>query len=419
MSKDTNFIGQPIFGQLLNFLDKGFIKRASKELEADKYVKKFTSYKHVVVMLFAVFEGYHSIRDTVLGLLSQANKLQHLSLDYIVRRSTLSDTNVRRPNELFAKVYYDTYKRHKDILSDSSLSKTDMIRLYIMDSTTITLFKEILKGVGRKPENGKKKGGIKAHTIIDSQDNMPCFIRYTEAAKHDHVLLKDVDLPENSFICFDKGYVDYEQYEVFTGKKIWYVTRLKDNALYVAKQEFDIPDNAHTGVLKDEEIELSYGKNKELKHKARRIAFGDDENGRVFEFITNNFDLSAEEIALIYKKRWQIELLFKQLKPNFPLKYFLGDNENAIIIQIWAAMIANLLLTILRSKIKKQWAFSNMMSIVKHQLMSYINVYAFFEDPERTWRKVIAQEKERERIRKNNPQTTLDFEYKGLLLKNQ
>ena len=407
MSKDTNFIGQPIFGQLLSFLDKGFIKRASKELEADRYVKKFTSYKHLVVMLFATFEGYHSIRDTVLGLLSHANKLQHLGLDYIVRRSTLSDANVRRPNELFAKVYYDTYNRYKNILSDSSLSKNDMIRLFIMDSTTITLFKDILKGVGRNPENGKKKGGIKAHTIIDSQDNMPCFIRYTEAAKHDHVLLKDVVLPENSFICFDKGYVDYEQYEVFTSKKIWYVTRLKDNALYVAKQEFDIPGQAHAGVLKDEEIELSSNKNKELKHKARRVAFWDDENKRVFEFITNNFDLSAEEIAMIYKKRWQIELLFKQLKQNFPLKYFLGDNENAIIIQIWSAMIANLLLSILRSKIRKQWAFSNMMSIVKHQLMSYINVYAFFEDPERTWRKVIAEEKDRERLYKISPQTTL------------
>jgi hypothetical protein len=409
MGKDTNFIGQPIFGQLLSFLDKSQIKRASKELDADRYVKKFTSYKHVVVMLFAVFEGYHSIRDTVLGLLSHANKLQHLGLDYIVRRSTLSDANVRRPNELFAKVYYDTYRRHKDFLSDSSLSKKDMIRLYIMDSTTITLFKEILKGVGRKPDNGKKKGGIKAHTIIDAQDNMPCFIRYTEAAKHDHVLLKDVDLPENSFICFDKGYVDYEQYEVFTSKKIWYVTRLKDNALYEAKQEFDIPDDANPGVLKDEEIELKYGKNKELKHRARRIAYWDDENNRVFEFITNNFDLEAEEIAMIYKKRWQIELLFKQLKQNFPLKYFLGDNENAIIIQIWAAMIANLLLTILRSKIKKQWAFSNMMSIVKHQLMSYVNMYAFFEDPERTWRNIIAEENERERMRKKYPQMALNF----------
>ena len=406
MSKDTNFIGQPIFGQLLSYLDKGAIKKASKELGADKYVKKFTSYKHVVVMLFAVFEGYHSIRDTVLGLLSNANKLGHLGLDYVVMRSTLSDANIRRPNELFAKVYYDTYKRHKDLLSDSSLSKKDMIRLYIMDSTTIALFKEILKGVGRNPINGKKKGGIKAHTIIDSQDNMPCFIRYTEAAKHDHVFLKDVVLPENSFICFDKGYVDYAQYEVFTHNKIWYVTRLKDNALYIAREEFDIPDDAHAGVLKDEEIELSYGKNKELKHRARRIAFWDNENKRVFEFITNNFDLSAEDIAMIYKKRWQIELLFKQLKQNFPLKYFLGDNENAIIIQIWAAMIANLLITILKSKIKKQWAFSNMMSIVRYQLMSYINMYTFFENPEKAWRNLI-DEREREQKRKNESQYTL------------
>ena len=409
MGKDTHFTGQPIFGQLLSFLNKGQINRTSKELGADKYVKRFTSYKHVVVMLFATFEGYHSIRDTVLGLLSHANKLQHLGLDYIVRRSTFSDANMRRPNELFAKVYYDTYNRHKEFLSDSQMSQKDMVRLYIMDSTTISLFKEILKGVGRKPENGKKKGGIKAHTIIDSQDNMPCFIRYTEAAKHDHVLLKDVVLPENSFICFDKGYVDYEQYEVFTGKKIWYVTRLKENAVYESKQEFDIPDEAHPGVLKDEEIELAYGKNKALKHKARRIAFWDDETGRIFEFITNNLVLQADEIALIYKKRWQIELLFKQLKQNFPLKYFLGDNENAIIIQIRSAMIANLLLTILRSRIKKQWAFSNMMSIIKHQLMSYINVYAFFEDPEKSWRKRIAEEKELERIRNNSPQMVLNF----------
>ena len=194
---------------------------------------------------------------------------------------------------------------------------------------------------------------------------------------------------------------------MFTSRKIWYVTRLKDNALYQAKQEFDIPDDVHAGVLKDEEIELFYGENKQQIHRARRIAFWDDENNRVFEFITNNFELSADEIALIYKKRWQIELLFKQLKQNFPLKYFFGDNENAIIIQIWSAMIANLLLTILRSKIKKKWAFSNMMSIVRYQLMSYINVYAFFEDPEKAWRKKIAEEKEREKYRQADTQQSL------------
>jgi hypothetical protein len=393
MGKDKNFSGQPIFTQILKFVDKSHIRKFSKELEADRYVKKFTSYKHIVVMLFVAFEGYHSIRDTVLGLLSNAHKLQHLGLDYVVKRSTLSEANARRPNELFAKAYHDTYSHHAHILADSKLSKIDIKRLYIMDSTTITLFKDILKGVGRNPINGKKKGGIKAHTIIKSEDNMPCFIRYTAAAKHDHLLLKEVDLPEGSILCFDKGYVDYAQYEIFTTKEISYVTRFKDNALYEARKEFDIPDDADSGVLKDEEIELSYGEKKELKHKARRIAYWDNQNKRLFEFITNNFDLTAEEIALIYKKRWQIELLFKQLKQNFPLKYFLGDNENAIIIQIWAVMLANLLLTILKSKIKKSWAFSNMVTIIRHQLMSYINAYTFFEDPERAWRELIKENK--------------------------
>jgi len=134
---------------------------------------------------------------------------------------------------------------------------------------------------------------------------------------------------------------------------------------------------------------LSYGEKKELKHRARRVAYWNNTNKRLFEFITNNFELAAEEIALIYKKRWQIELLFRQLKQNFPLKYFLGNNENAIIIQRWTMMLANLLLTILKSRIKKPWAFSNMVTIIRHQLMSYINVYTFFEDPERAWRELI------------------------------
>jgi hypothetical protein len=302
MGKGTNFSGQPIFTQLLNLLDKLKISKASKALGADKYVKRFTSYKHIVVMLFVAFEGYNSIRETVLGLLSNAHRLGHLGLDYVVRRSTLSEANARRTPDIFARVYYDTYRRYSGSLADSSLSKQDMKRLYIMDSTTITLFRNILKGVGRNPENGKKKGGSKAHTIIRSEDNRPCFIRYTEAAKHDHLLLKEVNLPEDSILCFDKGYVDYAQYEVFIRKRIWYVTRLKDNALYRARKEFDIPDDADSGVLKDEQIELSYGKNKSEKHLSGRIAYWDSTNGRLFEFITNNMDLPAEVIAQIYKK---------------------------------------------------------------------------------------------------------------------
>jgi transposase len=269
-----------------------------------------------------------------------------------------------------------------------------MRRLYIMDSTTISLFKDILRGVGRNPKEGRKKGGIKAHTIIKASENVPCLIRYSEAARHDHMFLEEVhSLAAGSIITFDKGYVDYAQYEAFTKSNIWYVTRLKDNALYRAREEYDIPDGADSGVLKDEEIILYYGESKKQEHRARRIAYWDNENGRLFEFITNNFELPAEKIALIYKKRWQVELLFKQLKQNFPLKYFLGDNENAIEIQIWTAMLANLLITLVKSRVKRSWAFSNLVSIIRQQLMSYINIYRFLEDPEGSWREVIKENK--------------------------
>lgn len=392
MGKSTNFSGQPVFNQLIKFFDKSEIKKIARQHDAERYVKKFTTYHHLIVMLYVTLEGFQSIREVILGLLSNAHKLSHLGLSYLVRRSTFSDANQRRSSKVFEDIYMCIYRKYSPTLADSRLSDTDMRRLYIMDSTTISLFKDILKGVGRNPKEGRKKGGIKAHTIIKASENVPCLIRYSEAARHDHMFLSEVfRLPKGSIITFDKAYVDYEQYEAFTQSSIWYVTRLKDNALYQARQEFDIPDEADSGVLKDEEIVLRYGDNQKLEHRARRIAYWDNENNRLFEFITNNFELPAEKVALIYKKRWQIELLFKQLKQNFPLKYFLGDNENAIEIQIWAALLANLLLTLIKSRLNRSWSFSNMMSVIRQQLMNYINIYSFLEDPEGCWREIIKE----------------------------
>lgn len=407
MGKSSNFSGQPIFNQLIKFIDKGEVREIARRHNAERYVKKFTTYNHLIVMLFVAFEGYHSIRETLVGLLANAHRLAHLGLNYVVRRSTLSEANKRRVSDVFADIYMSVYQRHGDSLTDSRLKDADMKRLYIMDSTTISLFKDILKGVGRNPKTGKKKGGIKAHTIIRASDHVPYLVRYSAAVRHDHTFLDEVfNLPGGSIITFDKGYVDYGKYEVLTESGIWYVTRLKDNAVYQARKEFNIPDRADSGVLKDEEIILRYGKNKQQEHRSRRIAYWDSKSERLFEFITNNFEMAAEKIALIYKRRWQIELLFKQLKQNFPLKYFLGDNENAIEIQIWSAMLANLLLTLIKSQVKRKWAFSNLVSLVRQQLMNYISLYRFLEDPEGSWRAIIQED-----ILKN--QNTLFPEMRG------
>ena len=191
MGKNMNFSGQPIFNQLLNFIDKNEIKQIAKKHEAERYVKKFTTYHHLVVMLYASIEGYHSIRETILGLLANAHKLSHLGLSYLVRRSTLSEANARRTSRVFEDIYMSVYRRNANFLADSRLKDADMKRLYIMDSTTISLFKDILRGVGRNPLEGKKKGGIKAHTIIKASENIPCLIRYSEAVRHDHTFIKE------------------------------------------------------------------------------------------------------------------------------------------------------------------------------------------------------------------------------------
>lgn len=143
MGKSTNFSGQPIFIQLLKFIGKGDIRKIARNHNAERYVKMFTTYHHLVVMLFAAFEGYHSLRETILGLLANAHKLSHLGLSYLVRRSTFSEANGRRSSQVFGDIYMSTYRKHGRFLTDSRLSDQDMRRLYIMDSTTISLFKAI------------------------------------------------------------------------------------------------------------------------------------------------------------------------------------------------------------------------------------------------------------------------------------
>jgi hypothetical protein len=395
MNKNTNLTGQPIFAQILSMVKRGQIQTIARKQGTDRYYKKFTTYKHLVTMLYLAFEGCTSIREVTTGLLACSTKLFHIGMDYSPRRSTLSDANRNRDSSVFQAIYMKLYQNYSGFLSDSRLSKIDLKRLFIVDSTTISLFKAILKGAGRKPKDpSKQKGGIKAHTMINAYENVPCLIRYSAAAKHDHTFLKEINLPKGSFITFDKAYNDYLQYKRFTDNGVWFVTLQKENAIYQIGEEYDISDNIDEGVIKDEAIYLNYQENgQEKKIKLRRIAYWAVDRQRLLIFISNNFELSADLIALIYKKRWQIETLFKQLKQNFPLKYFLGDNVNAIEIQIWVSLIANLLISVIKSRLKRNWSFSNMASIIRQHLMNYIDIYKFLNDPEKAWISIVEKKK--------------------------
>ena len=313
MSKSTQFTGQPILNQIISLIDKQKLLKTAKMQGADHYVKYLDSYTHLVTMLYAVIGHFDSLREVVVGLLSNAHKLSHLGISYLSRRSTLSDANKRRSSSFFKSIYLSLVEQYRPFLSDSRLKSTLYSKLYVMDSTTISLFKQILKGAGRNPKRGKKKGGIKAHTVIKYDDQVPCLVNYTSAATHDHVLLKSVNLPCGSFIVFDMGYVDYKMYQSFTEQGITYVTKMKTNAVYSPILEMDIPDDTDQGIIKDEIVRVRYGNNKEFIHITRRIAYWNDKTNKLEVFMTNNTELDVEIIVEIYRRRWVIETLFKQL----------------------------------------------------------------------------------------------------------
>lgn len=393
MGKNTNFTGQPIYSQLLKLTDKAKIGRISREGRHDRYVKKLDGYTHFVAFLYGVLMRFDSLREITIGMLSEANKLQHLGVNYLIRRSTFSEANNRRDSEFFAKIYKSLYAKYKSDLPDSRSGKEWERRLHIMDSTTISLFSNILRGAGRNPKRGKKKGGIKAHTVIKATEDVPYLVRFTSAATHDHCLLKDVKLSKGSIIAFDRAYIDYKEFERLTSEDITYVTKAKKSLTYSTIRDLWSEDMSGSCTYEDIEIEFVKG---DARHRSRRLTYWDAEKGRSITLLTNNFDMSGEDIIEIYRHRWQIELLFKQLKQNFPLKYFYGDSVNAIKSQIWVTMIANLLLTIVKKRTSRKWSFSNLTTTIRQMLMYYIDLYRYLEDPERAWLDVIRNDSEME-----------------------
>lgn len=394
MNNSTNFSGNSVFGQLISLIPKSQVQRAVNKYQSDKFTKRFSTWEHLVSMLFATASNTTSLRDVTNGFLGLEGKLQHLNLKRPPKRSTISDANKRRGYQVFEKIYYDLLTQYKPILSDSRFKNDFGRELSIIDSTTIFLFKDILKCVGRNPESGKRKGGIKVHMQIRPDYNSPVLVKFTDATTHDSSFMDDIEFTSDHIYVFDKGYNDYERFEYFNIHQIPFVTRLKHNAAFRRKKEFELAADSNQAILLDEQIVLPIRVNGKINRglPLRRVVYWDEKHQVCYEFISNIYDLSADQITLIYKSRWQIETLHKQLKQNQSLSYFLGDNVNAIIIQIWCALIWNLLLTVLQRQIKaKAWAFSNLASVIRLHLFNYIHLNSFLRNPLKHYQEIMNQ----------------------------
>jgi hypothetical protein len=387
MGKNKYFSTKSVFGQLISLIDDSMIQKAVKKHDSDRYVKHFKCQYHLFSMIFCSLEKCNSLREVAGGMVGLSDKKETVRINHLPKKSTLADANKGRKVEFFEEIYNNLLKKYSFVLSDSRVEIALGKKVKIVDSTTISLFKDILKCVGRKSADGKSKGGIKSHSVINADEKVPNLVWFTAATTHDHQFLEKLKCDEHTVYIFDKGYNDYKAFEHFSEQNTGFVTRIKDNAKYEVIQKNDIPGNIHSGVLSDEiiEVEVNKGSTK-TKLKLRKIKYYDREHKRSFEFISNLFEFRADTIAALYKIRWQIELLFKQIKQNFPLKYFLGDNENAIKIQIYCVLIVNLLLGVVKKSLKRQWSFSNLVSFCRIHLFNYIHLTKFLESPENDWK---------------------------------
>ena len=386
MGKSTHFFGQPVYGQLIKSLDREKIVAMSRKIGGERYVKSFDGYVHLLTMLFAVIMRFDSLREIEAAMTAEVRKLHHLGIDKVPKRSTLSDANARRSEKFFEEVYRELYETNKSKLSsDSRRNGTEswIKDLRIIDSTTISLFSNVIfKGVGRHPKTGKKKDGIKVHSVIHANEGVPCDVKFTSAATNDSFMLAPSYYNRDEIVALDRAYINYEKFEELTDRGVVYVTKMKKNLKYEVLLDF--MEMTPDGKMEYREQVVVFRKGA-INHIARLITYVDIKKGKqpkLVTLLTNDFDMRPETIVAIYRRRWQIESLFKQIKQNFPLRYFYGESANAIKIQIWVTLIANLLLSLLQSSLSRPWSFSGLATMVRIVMMYYLTLGTFFNQPD-------------------------------------
>jgi hypothetical protein len=384
-NREINFVGQPVLKQVMEIATAIEIKSIIREKQSDRYYKSFGSMTHLVTMLFGILSRCDSMTEVCEGLRGMGGKLNHLGLKKSPAKSTASDGLRNRDSGFFEAVYFSLVKHYQSFLSDSRTFGLTFKEVLLVDSTTIRLFSDILKGVGRNPKgDGKKKGGLKVHMLIDAVQSVGRFVKITEAKVHDKNFLSGLELVPHSVVVFDRAYNHYLMFARWTEKQVYFVTRMKKNAVYTVKKTLrkHYRKKGQAKVLCDEIITVSYHTGDENGKKStkevreltlRRVSYQDERNRR-YEFLTNNMAITAEEVAFLYKKRWSIELLFKKMKQNFQLNYFYGENTNAIYTQVWCTLIAQLLLTVLQKKAQVKKAFSVVATLVRIHLISLLDV---------------------------------------------
>ena len=363
-----------IFSQLLQLFPRIEFENAVKETQADRHTKGFTCWGQFVSMLFCQLGRAHSLREITGGLRSCEGKLKHLGIS-APAHSTLAYANEHRPWELYQKVFFTLLGRCRNqvVVNKNFRFKNKLVSL---DSSVIDLCLSLYDWAKFR----RTKGAIKLHLILDHEGYLPSFAVITEGKVSDVKVAHTLKFDPGTIVVYDRGYNDYLLFGRWTDQGIYFVTRMKDNAVFEVVEEKPIPQNRN--ILKDQVIRLTGLKAEErCPHLLRRVEFYDEGKDTVLVFLTNNFKLGSTTIAAIYKDRWQIELFFKALKQNLKIKTFVGTSPNAVKIQIWTALIAMLILRFLQLQSRFKWSLSNLVALLRMNLFTHRDLWTWLNKP--------------------------------------
>lgn len=359
-----------IFNQLANFLPKDKFNQFVGQHNGNKYTKKLTAWNQLIVLLYAQATGKESLRDIETAFNINNNDWYHLGVN-TVSKSSISYANNNRDYQIFEKLFYSLLEQCKNLIPERKFSFENP--LYSFDSSTIELCLSVFNWASYRTA----KGAIKLHTLYNNKTFIPELINISNGKVGDITALKEIILPipKGSIIVFDRGYIDYLFWKELDKKGIYFVSRTKKNSNIFVVEKMDTKMDKN--ILKDEKVMFG-DYNTLFKKKCdkflRRITYFHEEKQQTYTYITNNFELKASEIALIYKERWQIELFFKWIKQNLKIKSFLGTSKNAVFTQIWVAMIYYLLLIYIKFQTKFNKSLLELTRMIRETMFTRINL---------------------------------------------
>ena len=364
-----------VFSQLLQLFPRLEFQLMVKETQSERHARGFSSWSQFVSMLFCQLGHAFSLREISGGLRSCEGKLKHLGIS-APPKSTLAYANEHRPWELYQLIFLKLLDRCQSQVKPGKRRFRFKNKLMSLDSSIVDLCLEIFNWAHYR----RTKGAVKLHLLLDHDGYLPSFAVITEGKISDIEVARQFRFDADTIVVDDRGYNDYELFGRWTLEFVYFVTRMKNNAVYEVIRKNKVNPKRH--ILKDEIIELrGPGAFEKCPYQLRRIEFYHAEKKEILVFLTNHLKLAASTIAAIYKDRWQIELFFKALKQNLKIKSFVGTSANAVKIQIWTALIAMLILRFLQLRSQYNWSLSNLVALLRMNLFTHRNLWAWIDQP--------------------------------------